>query len=453
MADKYLSFEEFLALADSAIRTEFPQINPSISGHWATAFVRSICGAGIAIQSQVKDLERELFPQTATGAYLDNWGEYDGLTRNIATKSSGVLGQEGVAGTIIPVGAIYYAETNDRNYTVLAQEIIQTKTVDIATAVNALVGGQYISTITTQTNHDYVAGVNVTIGGVISIPPGIFNGTYYISAVVDSKTFQYINTPPASTATPGTGTASVTCARVDVEALETGASGDLSPGITLALTPPIVGAAATACVINGGIAGGQDEETDATYRSRILISRSELEGVFTKEQVRRAALTVVGNTRAFVVTPNDVVQPGTPAPGQVQVYILRDNDVSPLPDASIRIQTKNAIIEYGKLPANTSTDDLFVLAPTLVTTNFVFNALSPNITSMRNAVKGQLKAFFEDAAEFGVNVPRNSYLAAIQNTRDPETGEFLKTFNLTAPVGDIIVPPGSLAYLGTVTFV
>lgn len=616
MADKYLEFEEFLSLAESALKNEFPQLNPAITGNWATAFAKGICSAGIAIQSQVQDLEREFFPQTATSEYLDRWGTYEAMTRNIETKAAGPISQKALPvpdppdPILVPAGSVYYASANDRNFITLSDAYVQEHIGDILTATSDPAGdilaavsdpfdfvGNIVSasndtvttTIVTESPHLLTAGLTVTIAGILSVPPGLFDGTFTVSAVLSDTEFQYLLTQPgpktgtggtftteftrvtigtaaphgldvgsdvtiadvvstpvdvfngfysvtdilsdtefqyeqygpqtALTGTDGTFTAlevtvsivtsaphdllagsTVTISgvvsdpvdafngdfdiaeivsdteflyekdtlpsapsgtggeyssffsRIDVEAEEAGEAGDLSPGTELSLVDPIP-SLVPAVVLNSGIHGGQDEETDEEYRSRILQSRSELEGVFTPEQVRRAALTVVGNTRAFVVTPNDVPQPASPLPGQVEVYVFRDDDPSPIPSATILAQTKENIIKFGKMPAHMSADDLFVFAPTLVITDFVFSSISPNTPGMRSAIAAQLQAFFVDSAEFSKDVPENSYLAAIQNTQDLITGEFLKTFSLTAPVGDIAVGTGEIAYLGTVTFI
>jgi hypothetical protein len=71
---------------------------------------------------------------------------------------------------------------------------------------------------------------------------------------------------------------------------------------------------------------------------------------------------------------------------------------------------------------------------------------------MRTAVENQLIAFFEDTAEFEQDVTEASYLGAIQNTQDLETGAFIVSFALSTPSGDITVTDGEIASLGALTF-
>lgn len=455
MADKYLTFDEFVQIAISAIQTEFPQLNPNVKGHWGSVFSKSNSGAAVAVQSQVQDLERELFPQTATGKYLDWWGAYDQLTRHVPTKATGEVAQAGDPDTVILTGSKYYALSNDQTYLVTADSVIIEHSGTVLTITRDDPPPSTLYTVVTGNGHGLLVGSIVRFSGVVSTPPDFFNDIdLIVTQIIDSSTFQFVKSP-GTVATGTGGTYFSSFAEVFLQAQKAGAIGNLSPQIELELLDPPVGITQDAVVVNGGITGGLDEEDNESFRSRIFQSRSALEGVFTVEQIRKAAKTIPGNTRVYIITPNDVDQPATspdPLPGQVTIYIFRDDDSSPIPTPTILSSTKTAIIEYGKMPANTSADDIFVLAPTLLEVDFTFTSVSPSSSTMKDAVTESLKAFFQDSVDYGKSVPQNSYLAAIQNTQDPVTGEFLKTFSLSAPSGDIIVPDTEIAYLGTVIF-
>ena len=167
---------------------------------------------------------------------------------------------------------------------------------------------------------------------------------------------------------------------------------------------------------------------------------------------------MAGNTRAFVVRPSlSVADPApapgmVPAPGQVVVYVLRDNDANIFPSSSILATTKQAIIDNGALPANTYGGDVFVFAPTPETVDFTFTAISPDTPTMRTAIADSLTAFFKDVVDFEEDVTEGAYLGAIQNTQDQVTGDFLQSFTLSAPSGSVTVGDGEIAVLGTVTF-
>ena len=83
---------------------------------------------------------------------------------------------------------------------------------------------------------------------------------------------------------------------------------------------------------------------------------------------------------------------------------------------------------------------------------FPASSIDPDTPTMRQAIENQLKAFFEDSVQFGVTVQSDSYRGAIQNTQDLTTSQFLISFDLTSPTGDITVGSGEIATLGTVSF-
>jgi uncharacterized phage protein gp47/JayE len=238
-------------------------------------------------------------------------------------------------------------------------------------------------------------------------------------------------------------------ASIPVEAQETGTDTNLATGAQL--TSETYG---TALVQFDGLTGGASEELDEPYRARILLSRSSISGVFTADQVKLAALSVTGNTRAFVKRAVYAAGGGflDPEPGQVSVFFLRDNDANIIPSATVIATTKQAIIDDGKMPANTAEADIFVQGPTLVPTAFDFTALSPDTPTMRTAVENNLTAFFKDTVDFEETVTEASYLGAIQNTQDLETGAFITSFALSTPTGDIVITDGEIASLGAVTF-
>lgn len=173
---------------------------------------------------------------------------------------------------------------------------------------------------------------------------------------------------------------------------------------------------------------------------------------FTYEVTGTPTTPATGTISALSCIFTEAESGFVPAPGQVAAYVLRDNDVDIIPTQTILDLTKDAIIEFGALPAHSSEDDVFVLAPTLAPTDFVFSSISPDTTTMRNAIQLQLEAFFEDAVDFETTITEPTYLGVIQNTQDLQTGQFLTTFSLTAPIGDLVPDRGEIITLGSVTF-
>ena len=131
------------------------------------------------------------------------------------------------------------------------------------------------------------------------------------------------------------------------------------------------------------------------------------------------------------------------------MYFLRDNDDPITPDANEILDVKNQLLTIK--PAFMADSDLFVLAPTLVSTAFTFSAMLPDTSSMRDAINANLDAFFAEDVEFETAVTEDAYRAAIQTSID-SSGNALETFTLTTPTTDISVSVGEIAALGVVTF-
>jgi len=449
MSLNYPTFDDLAAQIRAEFRTQLPEVDPTVFGSWARALADGNAVLAQSISFLVRDLEKELFPQTASGEFLNLWGDYEGLERKPESPATGNISVTGTAGVVIPVltdftgsNGVTYRSTAVSTITAINQSIV------------TLERSGSLVTATLGSEHFLATGTEITISGATEPE---YNGTFIIT-VTSRTTFQYtiIGTP----STPATGSPEydVDIASVTVEAQATGLTTNLDSGAQLSFVTPITNADDPGLVQFDGLSGGASEETDEDYRARILLSRSIIEGVFTPDQIKLAALSVSGNTRAFVKKPTLSVCAGgsgsaiDPVPGQVSVFILRDNDPSIIPSQTVLDATKDAIIEDGALPAHTSEVDLFVEAPTLVETDFDFIALNPDTTTMRTAVQEQLKAFFEDTVDFEETVTEASYLGAIQATQDLQTGEFIISFSLSTPTGDIVVTDGEIASLGDVTF-
>ena len=449
MALTYPGYNTLSEQARAELRRRKPGVDPTVFGSFARPFLDSAAALAYGNTLLVRDLERQLFPQTADGEFLELWGDYEGLARNPASGASGSISLPGTIGTVIPALTEFTA-ANGVTYQSTAATSIQS----IGQAISSLTRSGSVVTATTSAPHSLATGLDATIAGAVEPE---YNGTFEI-VVTGESTFTYsINTTPT---TPATGTIGVTgeYAVVAVSATTTGAATNLSAASVLSLAAPITGADNSGFVQFGGISGGAETETDEAYRARIILSRSTIEGVFTPDQIELAALSVPGNTRAFIVKPSISVadpapSPGfVPVPGQVAVYILRDNDDNIIPPQSILNTTKQRIIDDGSLPANTAEADLYVFAPIPVDIAFDFSAISPDTPTMRTAIRNSLAAFFRDSVTFEADITEATYLGAIQNTQDLNTGQFLQSFSLSSPSGTINVNDGEIAVLGAVTF-
>lgn len=449
MSLKYPTFDNLAAQIRAEFRRQLPDVDPTVFGSWARALSD---GNGVLAQSisfLVRDLEQQLFPQTATGDFLDLWGGYESLTRTPESPASGYVSITGTSGTVIPALTAFTGSNG------IAYQSIAIATITaVNQSIDTLTRSGTTATATLLAEHQLANGVEVTISGAAAAE---YNGTFSVT-VISSLEFQYTVTGTPATPDTGSPVYDVDIGSALVESTTSGTTTNLESGAQMAFDVAISGADDPGIVQFDGITGGSAEETDDDFRERILLSRSIIEGVFTADQVKLAALSIAGNTRAFVKRPTmSVCAGGTgsatdPVPGQVSVFILRDNDPSIIPSQTVLDATKQVVIEDGALPAHTAEIDVFVEAPTLAETDFDFTALSPDTPTMRSAVTAQLQAFFEDTVDFEDDVTEASYLGAIQATQDLQTGDFIVSFTLSTPSGTISVSSGEIAVLGTVTF-
>lgn len=444
----YPTLENLIETARAEFRRQLPDIDPTVYGSWARGFIDG-CGAmAHALGFVVRDLEQELFPQSATGEFLDRWGGYENLPRNPATGASGFISLNGTVATVINAGE-QFTGSNDVVYSVISPAAVEV----VALLVTSLTRSGTTATAITSTPHMLATGMQTTISGAVETA---YNGLVTVTVTGENSfTYQVAGAP----STPATGTITETSnfASLNVQAITTGPSTNMLAGATLNVN--LANLASPAYVQFGALGGGADLELDDDYRDRIIESRSNISGVFTEDQIKIAARTIPGNTRVFVKRPVTALGSGTqglpsysPAAGQVVVIIVRDNDANIIPTQSVLDQTKDAIITLGKLPAHTRADDVFVLAPVAQVVNFTFTAISPNTQTMKTSIRNQLIAFFQDTVTFEEDIPSASYNGAIQNTRDTVTGDRLVSFTLSAPPGSIVVADGNIPVLGTVTF-
>lgn len=400
------------------------------------SFLRSIADAlasrSFDLNKTIQQLVGQLFPQTATGAFLRRWGNYQGLPPLEATASTGNFTMVGTIGTSIP------ASTGFTSGDVILTSVDEITISSIATSVSSLTRVGNTVTVVTSSGHSLATGLTTTISGADQTT---YNGSFVVT-VLDTTTFTY--QVSGSPVTPATGTILSTFSGAVGVLLSSGfGSGqNLASGAPVVLSAPIVGITSTGRVGPNGVTGGTDAETDSAYSNRILDARANPVTLFNVGQISLEAKKINGVTRVFV-------KEATPLAGQVEIYFLRDNDDPINPDANEILAVKNQILSIK--PAFIDDSDIFVLSPTLVTTNFEFTSITPDSASMRSAITANLDAFFAEAVQFETLVTEDAYRSAIQGSID-SSGNNLTSFILSTPAGDITVSTGEIAALGTVTF-
>lgn len=429
-----LNFPSLKELSDrtrTSVRNELPQSDPTIFGSFLRAITDGIAARAYDFVLILKQLLNQFFPQTAIGAYLERWAGYESLTRLAATPATGAVVIEGTVATTIPISAELTSEDGYVYTTKSASSVVAT-----AFSITGITRSGSTATVTASDN-PLATGSGVVISGANETE---YNGTFTVT-VIDEDSFSY--TVSGSPASPATGTLSgaIDAVSVSVQSQESGQVYNLQSGAILSLVTQISGIDSIR-VKAEGVVGGTDLETDVDLRSRVLESRANPVSNFNAGAIKIQARKVAGVTSVFVknITPNV---------GDVTVYFFRKNDINPIPSTSEIAAVKAKIVEI--LPATSDESNVYVLAPTLVNTDFTFTAISPDTTTMRAAITANLEAFFEDSAVFETSVSEDKYRAAIIETQDTETGEFLQSFTLSAPAADITISDGEIAGLRTVT--
>ena len=417
----------------SDVRNELPDSDPTVFGSFIRAITDSLASRAYDLVLLIQQALDQFFPQTSTGTFLERWAGYEDLTRLSSSSASGTVVFTGTADTTIPINTQIRSSVGNIYVTQNAVSIANN-----VFSISSLTRSGSTATAS-ATGHPLASGVDVTIAGAVQTE---YNGTFTVT-VIDENTFSYEITGSPTTPATGTITGTVDSASAIVESQETGQALNLPNGASFTLVNAISGVDAQSFANASGIVGGTDLETDDQLRIRVLQSRANPVANFNTTAIEKQARLIAGVTRVFVRTITTNV-------GDVTIYFFRDNDLNPIPTSSQLNDVKNSILQI--LQASSDPSNVIVSAPTIVNTDFTFTAISPDTPTMRTAIENNLKAFFEDRVTFETNVDEDKYKAAIIETQDTQTGEFLESFTLSAPSGDISISSGEIAGLGQVIF-
>lgn len=433
--------EEVVARSKADVQRELNTSNPFGKNHWLGAIITASGNRDFDLYLQLGFAIRESLPDTATlqtednpGGLLTRWAAIWGKQQQAASKSNGNIVATGVAGSTISDATIFVA-SGVGNFLSTSSATVSDQTINIDDLTRA---GTTV-TAKTPSSHGLANGVSVTIAAASNTE---YNTTADVT-VISADEFQYeiIGSPPNEIGT--SATASFTTASIPVQSEDFGADVNLDAGTQLKPQSPIIGVDDTLVVDFGAVGGGTDQESGAALRNRTLDRIQNPVAHFNVSDIVEIAKEVEGVTRVFV-------QEVTPALGQVTIYFMRDNDIDPIPTGSEVVKVKDIILTIK--PANTATADVIVLSPTGVPVDFTFTSVDPNTASMQSAVNANLRQFFDESTEIGVDVAEDAYRSAIFNTVDTVTGERIKTFTLSTPSGDVTISSGEIGTLGNVVY-
>lgn len=434
-------YEIIIARILADVRGEFEdQIDPTIHGSFENAFSIGLGGRSFDNVELLKQLLKQMFPQTATDVYLERLAGYNDLTRIAATEATGKVTFTGTVSSVVPVSTQIKSISTGKTYTTDAEITLALQSI----SVTNLTRSGTIATAVTVSDHKISSGMSITMAGANETD---YNGTFDIT-VTGPDSFEYTVSGSPSTPATGTITAAFDGEEVSITSVDEGEGVNLDSGAQLDLIIPISGVDTTSWVQYSEITGGEDTESDADLLIRILSARANPVANFNVAAIEKQCFYFSGKPSGVTRVK---VKRITPAAGQVTILFVRDNDIGGIiPDASELLAVKNSILEI--LQGTSDTVDVIVTAPTAVTTNYTFTALSPDTATMRTAIENNLKAFYRDKVALEIDVTEDNYRNAIVSTIDPENGDTLDSFTLSAPSGDITVTTDEIGVLGNVSF-
>jgi len=413
-------------------------LDPNIRNSLAGGIVSSMSAGFDENNDYIKELLKQLFPQTATGTYLELWATWFGINRKSAVKAEGYAVFTGVATTSVSTGTAIQ-KADGTQYETQALGTIANQTIGLS----SLTRSGSTATATTASNHNLATGVSVVISGASQSE---YNITATITVISNT---QFTYAVSGSPATPATGTiiATSTSAYVPIKALDYGVAGNSLGGSQLTLVSPIVDVDDNCYLSYDGLFGGLDIESDDALRVRLRDRTSNFTAPFTASGLPvfiREKIAGVGRIW---------VQTATPSAGYVTIYFTRDNDLNIIPTASQVNAVKNAIIneDDGIKPANTPDAYVVVASPTPVSVNITFATLSPNTTAMKTAITQTLTDYFKSVAvSVGGDITLNELNSIIYSVVDEDGNS--PTYTLSLPSATTTVSDSELAILGAITY-
>lgn len=219
---------------------------------------------------------------------------------------------------------------------------------------------------------------------------------------------------------------------VSVQASTLGQDGNAGIGTALSLASPIAGVVSAATAYTA-LAGGSDIEDVDAYRARILARiRKPPQGGNTDDYLAWM-LAVPGVTRAWVY-------PGEQGAGSVVLRFMRDDDVSPIPDAG-EVATVQAAVDAVR-PVTAS---VYVVAPVATPLNFTIQ-LTPNTSAVRGAVEAELRDLILREAQPGGTLLLSHLREAVSSAAG-ETDHVM-----TVPSANVVHGTGQIATMGVITW-
>jgi uncharacterized phage protein gp47/JayE len=218
-----------------------------------------------------------------------------------------------------------------------------------------------------------------------------------------------------------------------LEAVDAGVLGNAEAGLVLTLVQPVAGVSSTFTVLAPGLAGGVAQESIESLRARVIRSYRVIAQGGSAEDYETWALEVPGVTRAWC--RRNYLGPGT-----VGLFVMRDNDVAPVPNPAQLAEVKAYIESLRPVTA-----ELYVLPPVEVPVLYSIHAV-PDTSAVRAAIDLQLRDLHQREAGLGDTL----LITHIREAVSGSTGE--TDHQLTAPVANVVPATNHLLTFGGITW-
>lgn len=439
------------------VRAELgPKSNPFLRNSALGSLIFGMAGRIFDFFSQLKFLLINLFPDTATGSFLERWGSYVKIGRLAASTATGKISINGEVliptPHIIPVGTEFESSSQFK-YSSLGKAIV----IDVSSSVAQITRAGETATVKTKQPHPFSAGLEITIIGADQVE---YNGTFIVTSVSEFDVFTYeiVGAPPPVAS--GTIFATSKMAEVTIQSVEFSSATNLDGGESVSLVTPISGVNNQGFTQFAGITDGSNEEEDDEFRARILDRYQNPVSFFNVAQIEQKVKTLHDVTRVFVQGPESDI-PIPPPPGQVIIFFVNDNlptiipPLSQVREAKLKVfEIKPAHVFGGKVdePNFDPTDGDIIFPPLFVThVDFIFLSLKPDSPSMRDAIKRNLEQFFRGENNVNEDISEATYTCVIQDSFD-DARQTIKEFSLQTPNGPIVIGQSGIATLGNIIF-
>jgi uncharacterized phage protein gp47/JayE len=228
------------------------------------------------------------------------------------------------------------------------------------------------------------------------------------------------------------GTVSGGSVTVTAEAGDAGSDGNLEPGAKLSLLSPLAGIT-TDGVVAAVVTDGSDLEDIEDYRVRVLDDlRVPPSGGGPGDYVKWAK-SISGVTRAWEFG-------GRMGYGTVSLAFVRDDDVSPIPDAGEIAEVQDYIDSVKPIDMRAA----YVQAPVLLPVDMTIVPV-PNTTAVKDAITAELTALFRDETDLEVSLPLSRIDEAISNA-DGETSHTITVISSLVPSTWQLLSLGSITW-------